>query len=934
MSRSRRGGFLLAGSVTIIFACLALFGQGSTQEKRLARMPQKSRDLPAPPQATEDNPAAEMYLRYRNPGSAASSAQPGRVRVDAPAQHEVVRSSLVERSQGESWARFLRPAQPVPFEKPDPRFKDPIRLSTDSRSDDFPSIASNPGNRSEVWAVWQSYSGRRDQIHLMPYMSDLETWSTYNTVPGVTGDVYRPALAYDAEDRVWVVWAQQELFSANFDLYARYFDKDHWGPLHKLTSAAEGDFNHAVTQGQDGTIHVVWQGFRAGQSDIFHMSYAGGEWSQERRISTSDRNDWTPAVAVDRRGRVHIAWDSYDKGNYDVLLRTVGAAGELSPVREVAASEQFEARPSVAVDAEDRIWVAFEVGEYNWGKDQGQVVAATPAPGARLNEYRQVQVRVIEGSRVMSASPEIASLFKANPPIRYGYDPKPMISNPLLAIDGRGRVNLIVREFFTQGSGYDQHWSFCLATMTKDGWSEPAPVPYSQGRLSMNASATPAADGSLWLAWPRDNNLTTSIFVNLPEETLIENVYAARFEAEVTGSGVKLGKVVLPDFPERPENDPDEYEAVAAVRARRVRAQGSNLQILRGDTHRHTELSPDLRAVPDGSVMDFYRYMLDAASMDFGIISDHQYGGDREYWWWYTEKLADMFYAPERYIPLFGYERSVTYPNGHRNVIHSRRGVEHIPFYLDQRATPLRAHNGASEVTADDTKMLYEALRRTGGISIPHTSATTMGTDWRDNDAVVEPLVEIFQGDRYSYERMGAPLSDPATGSTTNYLTAIKKEGFVANAWQKGYRLGVIASSDHISTHISYAMVWSEDRSREAVLEAMKKRRTYGATDNIILEFWIGDHFMGEEFRADTLAPIKIKALGSKPISNIDIIRNNRSIYQSRGSGREVDLTYVDTEPDPGGSFYYVRLEQVDGNVAWSSPIWVNLPDTGSEAND
>ena len=109
MSRSRRGGSRLNGSVFIIFACLALFGQGGMQERRLARMPQRPRDLPPPPQATADNPAAEMYRKYRNPGSAASTAQPGRVRLDAPAQHEVVRNSLEERSQGESWLMFLRP---------------------------------------------------------------------------------------------------------------------------------------------------------------------------------------------------------------------------------------------------------------------------------------------------------------------------------------------------------------------------------------------------------------------------------------------------------------------------------------------------------------------------------------------------------------------------------------------------------------------------------------------------------------------------------------------------------------------------------------------------------------------------------------------------------------------------------------------------------
>ena len=76
---------------------------------------------------------------------------------------------------------------------------------------------------------------------------------------------------------------------------------------------------------------------------------------------------------------------------------------------------------------------------------------------------------------------------------------------------------------------------------------------------------------------------------------------------------------------------------------------GENLRILRGDLHRHTEFSMDIRGIPDGSVLDFYRYMLDAASMDFGMISDHQNGSDREYWWWLEEKLADLFHSPDNY---------------------------------------------------------------------------------------------------------------------------------------------------------------------------------------------------------------------------------------------------------------------------------------------
>jgi PKD repeat protein len=50
-------------------------------------------------------------------------------------------------------------------------------------------------------------------------------------------------------------------------------------------------------------------------------------------------------------------------------------------------------------------------------------------------------------------------------------------------------------------------------------------------------------------------------------------------------------------------------------------------------------------------------------------------------------------------------------------------------------------------------------------VAASHTSGTDMGTDWRDNDAALEPAVEIYQGDRQNYEMPGAPRTNSAEDS-------------------------------------------------------------------------------------------------------------------------------------------------------------------------
>jgi hypothetical protein len=45
-------------------------------------------------------------------------------------------------------------------------------------------------------------------------------------------------------------------------------------------------------------------------------------------------------------------------------------------------------------------------------------------------------------------------------------------------------------------------------------------------------------------------------------------------------------------------------------------------------------------------------------------------------------------------------------------------------------------------------------------------------------------------------------------------------------------------------------------------------RSTYGAADNIVLEFWMADHFMGDEFRAAEVPPMRIKACGTAKVAS------------------------------------------------------------------
>jgi hypothetical protein len=318
----------------------------------------------------------------------------------------------------------------------------------------------------------------------------------------------------------------------------------------------------------------------------------------------------------------------------------------------------------------------------------------------------------------------------------------------------------------------------------------------------------------------------------------------------------------------------------------------------------------------DGSLEDVYRYAIDAAELDYLGISDHNGDGgpDIDYIRWVEHQMCDVLMLPSRFEPIYGYERSLNYPNGHRNVMFAKRGNPTLPASAGEKQGRIGA------------KGLYDYLKRYGGIAISHTSASNMGTDWRDNDPAVEPLVEIYQGDRVSAEYEGAPKAANAQdpGSAPG---GFRPAGYVWNAWAKGYKLGIQASSDHLSTHISYACTLASDFTREGLLDAMRQRHSYGATDNIILDYRMQtggkEYIQGDIVKTDAEVKLSVKIIGTMPIRQIDVIRSNKFVHNLVPMQKEVDFTFVDNQPLPGESYYYVRVIQADDQMAWSSPIWV-----------
>jgi hypothetical protein len=713
---------------------------------------------------------------------------------------------------------------------------------------------------------------------------------------GVTAsglDVWRPAVAVDRDGSVVVVWSENR--DGNWDLYQRTYipGKGSFSETKRLTRGAGTDTHGVLANAPDGKVWIAWQSFSDGQADILLASL--DDPSVPVRISDGPADEWSPAIAVDRSGRVHVAYDTYQAGNYDVMLRTRGADGAIGSARSVAASPKFEARPSVAADPQGRVWVAYEERTVNWGKDTENLLEGK---GTTLYSASTVRVRCADGDRLLDAPDPVAG---AALPLQA------MNSMPRIAADGSGRIWLAYRHRQeARSSLVGGAWVGQVTSLAGKQWTVPAALAGSDGMLDNRAAIVVPGDGPPLVFYDGDGR-----FSHEPD-SVDHGLHVALLNSLAPGRGAD--PVLSPahdPIDTGPPLHPTEAADIARMRAHRVALGGKTYQLLRGEFHRHTEISAD--GGNDGALEDLWRYALDCANLDWIGNGDHDNGGGKEYTWWLIQKSTDLYQAPPRFTPMFTYERSVQFPHGHRNVMWDKRGVRTLP----------RLQNPGGGTHDDDTKMLYDYLTELGGICASHTSATNgMGTDWRDNNARVEPFVEIFQGHRNSYEHLGAPR---VARRAAEAIGGFQPYGMVWNALALQYKLGFQASSDHISTHISYGIAIAEDHTRAAILDAFKRRHCYAATDNILMDVTSGEHLMGDEFNADGPVRLKVLVHGTRPITRIDVIKDFSYVYSTEPRAERVAFEWTDEEPRTTGlSWYYVRAIQDDGELAWGSPFWIH----------
>jgi hypothetical protein len=334
------------------------------------------------------------------------------------------------------------------------------------------------------------------------------------------------------------------------------------------------------------------------------------------------------------------------------------------------------------------------------------------------------------------------------------------------------------------------------------------------------------------------------------------------------------------------------------------------LNIYWGDIHTHSCLSNDcierekLQMRPD----DLMRFAQARAGLDFFSITDHHQPWDTENnkigkpGWDETMEAVQAHNKPGQFVAFSGFE------------FRGPRGDTVVTLGWD----PPYGEIDRPEWT--NIRKLWEALSGKNYMTAPHFHAQgklQSGEWWDSIDDGVETVLEIFSC-HGNYER------EDALEHARSVSKSFRPDRSVPYFLSKGYRYGLVCNSDGHKGHVGsngVTGVFARKLDRDAILQAHRRRHVYGTTNaRIRLVFTACGQLMGSVVPNAPEKAFLIDVVGENRLKKVDLIRNGEPFKRLVPVGKDfkTELTVRDEE----ASNWYVRVTQMDNQIAWSSPIW------------
>ncbi|ADI38394.1 uncharacterized protein CPn_0512/CP_0242/CPj0512/CpB0533 [Waddlia chondrophila 2032/99] len=339
------------------------------------------------------------------------------------------------------------------------------------------------------------------------------------------------------------------------------------------------------------------------------------------------------------------------------------------------------------------------------------------------------------------------------------------------------------------------------------------------------------------------------------------------------------------------------------------------------------------------------RHFRDEKSMHFYSVSPFEEVEEtpNETWKLISQNVTE-FDEQERFTTFLGFQWQGAAKS---------EGVRHFIWSKDNK--PVLRKKDAKYSTL---KKIYKSFTPKDFISIP---TFTMGKgfeyDFKNFDPEFERVVEIYNswGSSECTKKQGnlKPIKGPvkkgvqesAEGSIVDALKSNKRFGFVAGGLDDRGIYADFFDGDQEQYSPGMTAIISKEHSRSSLYESLYHRSCYATTgERIILGIYIAGLPMGSEINTSDKPGLVLNrhiagyVAGTDKIKSIEVIRNGDVLqtfnpddyhyefeYDDMANLKEVCIDSKDKESP--FVFYYLRVVQEDGHMAWSSPIWVDFTD-------
>lgn len=260
------------------------------------------------------------------------------------------------------------------------------------------------------------------------------------------------------------------------------------------------------------------------------------------------------------------------------------------------------------------------------------------------------------------------------------------------------------------------------------------------------------------------------------------------------------------------------------------------------------------------------------------------------------------------------------------------------------------------EAKSTSLKKIYKSSSIKEFISIPSFSmAKGYETTFVDFDPDFERVVEIYNAWGCSECSIKENNLRPITSQEKKGIFEFEK-GSLRKALNNNCRFGFVAGglddrgifeglyeSEQIQYSPGLTAILALEHTREALFQALFNRSCYATTgEKIVLGFSIAGSQMGTELNTKTKPGLSFNrhitgfVAGTAPLKEILIIRNGKPWHSIEPKESHYEFAIDDSDVFskialPSGAkdkppfiYYYLRILQADGHIAWSSPIWID----------